>query len=211
MPLTALTLESRLMPEVAPGDPERFYEILSEADERLLDAGKWQWTRAPLDLVPVDGIVTLPEGYASIVGCKIGSMAAGVLWQEIEYLDGGPGAIPIEGLNGQLLDLGVIEGQRQYRCTGSAPEAIVVLARYAHIPVTALDDSPRCQSFPALKQAMLAVNAENNQDLERSVAFMRLAVQTLDLQEAAHRGAARKVFDPKIYGPPRRRSSHNFP
>jgi hypothetical protein len=211
MPLTALALETRLLDEITDGDSDRFRELLSEVDERLLEMGKWQWTRGPIDLTPVDGIVELPEGYSSIVGCKIGSMAAGVLWQEIEYLEGGPGIIPVEGINGQLLDLGLIEGVRTYRCTGSNPEEIVVLARFAPLPIVENDDSPRCQSFSAIKQGLMALVAESVNDLERSRMLMKMAIETLDFQEQSYRGSARKIFDPKIYGPPRRRNNHNFP
>lgn len=211
MPLTAAILEARLINEIAPGNSAGFKELLTQADERLLEAGKWQWTRGPLDLTPTDGVVALPSGYTSIVGCRIGSVAKGVLWQEIEFLEDGPGVIPVEGANGQLLDQGLVAGVRSYRCTGSAPEAIVVLARFAPLPITTGADIPRCQSFAALKQAMFSLLYEGNNDIERSRAYMAMAVESLDFQETAYRGSAKKVFDPKIYGPPRRRSSTNFP
>lgn len=211
MPITALVLESRLLRDIAPGNVERFYEVLSEADEKLLEAGKWSWTRRPLDLTPTNGIVSLPGGYTSIVGCKVGSMAKGVLWQEIEFLEHGPGVIPVEGCSGQLLDIGVIEGVRQYRCTGSDPQDIVVLARYAPSEITGPFSIPRCQSFSAIKNAMLSLIYEGASDPERGRMYFQMALETLSNQEVAYRGSAKKVFDPKIYGPPRRRTSTNFP
>ncbi len=211
MPLTAATLETRLINEIAPGNSAGFKELLTRADERLLEAGKWQWTRGPLELTPTDGVVVLPDGYASIVGCHIGSIAKGVLWQEIEFLEEGPGVIPVQGINGQLLDQGLIAGVRTYRCTGSDPTEIVVLARFSPLPITTGTDVPRCQSFAALHQAMFSLLYESANDVEHSRAYMAMAVETLNAQEAAYRGSAKKVFDPKIYGPPRRRSHSNFP
>lgn len=211
MPLTVSILEDRLLSQISPGNPARFHEILTQADERLLELGKWSWTRGPLDLTPVDGVVSLPAEYVSIVGCRIGSMASGVLWQEISFVEEGPGLIPIEGTGGQLLDLGVIDGVRQYQTTGSDPGDIVVLARFAPRSLEEPADIPLCQSFAALKQAMLSIVYEERNDLERSVSYMQSAEFTLNKKEIAYRGAAKKIFDPKIYGPPTRRSSHNFP
>ncbi len=211
MPLSALVLESRLFREIAPGEIERFYQILTEADERLLESGRWHWTRGPLDLTPEDGVVVMPEGYNSIVGCRIGSLARGVLWQEIEYLEDGPGTIPIEGVDGQLLDQGLIDGVRTYRCTGSTPGEIVVLARFAPVEITGPADIPRCQNFQAIKQAMLSIVHEGNGDEQRSGLFMAMALAACDRQEAAYRGVAKKIRPAAQFLPLRRRSRTNFP
>lgn len=211
MPLTALQLEAGLIDRLAPGNTEKFYLLLTEADEKLLEAGKWAWTRGPLDLIPVNGVVTLPPEYTSIVGCRIGSMAAGVLWQEIEYLEGGPGVIPVEGCSGQLLDQGTNAGSRVYKCVGAQPDVVVVLARYAPVNITKPEDIPRCQSFSAIKNTMMSLVYEETNELERAMGYFNLAMNTLNSQETAYRGSAKKVFDPKIYGPPQRRTSHNFP
>lgn len=224
MPLNALALELRLIDKISPDDTEGFYEILTQADERLLNSGKWRWTRAVLEPAITQsvidgeevGFIYLDETYESIVGCRIGHLAAGVLWQEIEYLEGGPGEIPVQGCKGQLLDQGVESGsggeRRAYRVTGEAVTGdITILARYKAYEITTPDDFPRCQSFPALKQMMMSIVYEENNDLERSVAYAQLARQTLDDQEAAYRGVARKIHTPSMTQPLRRRSRTNFP
>lgn len=109
MPLTAQILESKLIDEIAPGNPERFLQILSEADELLLNSGKWRWVRKPLELTPVNGRIILPDGYESIVGARLGSEARGIGWQEVEFLEDGPGLIPIQGgCEGRLVDEGLL-------------------------------------------------------------------------------------------------------
>jgi hypothetical protein len=204
-------MESRCLSIIAPENTERFYLLLTEADERLLEAGKWAWTRGPIDLIPVNGVVTLPLGYESIVGCRIGSMAAGVLWQEIEYVEGGPGVIPVEGCQGQLLDQGMVGEDRVYKCVGAQPDVVVVLARYAPRELTKPEDVPRCQSFSALRSMMMGIIYEEKNDLDRAQGYFQMAMATLNNQETAYRGSAKKIFDPKIYGPPRRTTHHNFP
>ncbi len=215
MPLNALTLETRLIDKIAPDDTEAFYEILTQADERLLNLGKWRWTREVLEPTIVDGLLVLGPDYESIVGCRIGSLAAGVLWQEIEYLEGGPGEIPVQGCKGQLIDQGIQtilgEDVRVYRLTGEdVTDTITVLARYKAIELTSPSDFPRCQSFAALKQMMMSVIYEEANDLERSVGYAQMARNTLDDQEAAYRGIAKKIHTPSMTQPLRRRSRTNF-
>lgn len=110
MPLNALVLESRLISDLAPNNPGRFYSLLSEADEKLLNAGRWRWTRTLLTLTPnADNQVVLPQDYESIVGARIGDSPTGIGWQELEFYDMGPGLVKVDGCRGQLIDQGLIE------------------------------------------------------------------------------------------------------
>ena len=108
MPLTAQLLESKLIDEIAPGNPELFYQRLSEADELLLYAGKWRWVRKAMLLLPENGVIVLPDGYESIVGARLGSQARGVAWEETEFFEDGPGLIPIQNGSGRLVDQGLL-------------------------------------------------------------------------------------------------------
>ncbi len=213
--LTALNLEASLLDKLAPGNPEEFYRLLSEADERLLNSGRWAWTRAVLELSATDGLIILPAGYRAICGCRIGTRASGVLWQEIEYLEDGPGQIQVEGVNGQLLDQGLrdVDGVmlRHYVTTSDDITTLTVLARYDAQIIANPSDVPRCQSFSALKQAMMALVFENKNDLERSQGYLQIARDTLDKQEMAYRGTAKKIRPPAQFLPLRRRSRTNFP
>ena len=215
MPLTSLNLHDRLLDKVSPGNATEFYELLTEADELLLNSGRWVWTRAPLDITVVDGLVILPDGYKSICGCRIGSFARGVLWQDIEYLEDGPGLIEVQGTSGQLLDQGVTEVstgvfRRTYLATSDDITEVAVLARYEPLTHTSAT-TPRCQSFSALKKALYALLYESANDLTRYAEFLGAARVLLTEEEAAYRGVAKKIRKPSLTMPLRRRSRSNFP
>lgn len=223
MPLTVLDLESRLLDKLAPGNSLKFLRLLNEADERLLESGKWSWTRAPLELTPESYVeatqvayrILLPTNYLSIVGARIGGVATGVRWQEITFLEDGPSLINIEGCGAELLDQGEIDVsgtlRRSYRVFGDDVSLVTVLARYKPALMTLVSDSPRCQSFTALKQAMYAIIYEEANDVERSVGYMQLAERTLNAQEESYRGSARKIFKTAFTMPVRRRGRTSFP
>lgn len=213
MPLTAQNLTTGLLSRISPGNTAKFYQMLTEADERLLNMGRWVWTRAVLTLPVVDGFVTLPAGYKSISGCRVGSVATGVLWQDIEYLEGGPGEINVEGCHGaQLLDQGLDDdGARIYKATATSMTEVTILARYDSVVITGPAGIPRCQNFAAIKQAMMAIVYEDRNDAERSQGYLSIAKKTLDDQELAYRGGAKKIFKPSMTQPLRRRSRTNFP
>ena len=110
MPTPASELQTRYQSLVAPGNNALFWRLLTEANERLLFSGRWHWAREPLSLAVVDGAITLPDGYHSIVGARINGTAVGVNWQESEWFEGGPGEfIPIEGARAFLVDQGLSE------------------------------------------------------------------------------------------------------
>ena len=112
MPTAASILETRYQALVAPGNDIEFFRLLTEADERLLFAGRWHWAREPLSLSVVDGVVMLPDAYHSIVGARINGHSVGVNWQESEWFEGGPGEfIPIEGASSFLVDQGIMENR----------------------------------------------------------------------------------------------------
>jgi hypothetical protein len=216
MPLTALHLETGLIDQIAPHNTEVFYRLLTEADERLLNAGRWAWTRAVLNLSVTDGMLVIPVTYRGICGCKVGSTASGVLWQEIEYLPEGPGPMPVQGCQGAaFIDAGYqnIAGTqvRVYTTSHADLTEVVVLARHEPLVITKPSDVPRCQSYSALKLGMMAILYENANDIERAQGYLSMAFETLDKQEEAYRGTAKQIFTPAQFQPLRRRSRSNFP
>lgn len=216
MPLTALNLEAGLIDRLAPNDTEEFYRLLTEADERLLNAGRWAWTRTVLNLLVVEGKLIIPITYRGICGCKVGSTASGVLWQEIDYLPEGPGPIPVQGCRGAAFtDAGYqnVDGTevRVYTTSHADLTEVVVLARFSPLEVTEPSHIPRCQSFAALKLAMMSIIYENKNDIDRSQGYFGMALDVLDKQEAAYRGTAKQIFTPGQFQPLRRRSRTNFP
>lgn len=308
MPLTAQILQQKLLAEIAPGNPERFYQLLTEADELLLNSHKGRWTRTSLVLQPLNGLIILPDGFESIVGSRLGNEARSVGWEEVEFLEDGPGRIPIQGgCNGRLIDQGllmlpngdmslsvlepevnfvgvlkpsfpinsypsysttgsvapptneiwarlfwvlgfwhlhvfensvliystesdasvtpfpfdaswseeilvnpVLTLQRCYKVTGADVNEVTVLARFEAKEIADENDTPRCQSFSALKRAMLSIVYEENNDIKSSVDYFNYAIAALDAQEQAYRGTAKQVFKPALFGPLRLRRYTNF-
>lgn len=224
MPLSVSTLQARLQPQISPGNDAEFMRILSEADERLLAAGRWHWTREPVTLTPdEDRTVQLSSEYESIVGCRLGSVPMGVVWQETEYLADGPGLIPIEGCSGRLVDQGLVdvteEGSsdppvfvRFYKVTDTDTLEVSVLARFA--PKGLFDDEDNttlCPSISALKQMMLSVIHEEANNIDLSTAMRNTAINTLNEHEAAYRGIAKEIFKPKLFRRLPFRKRHSFP
>jgi len=212
MPLTALILEERLMKDVSPGNPDRFLEMLSQADEYLLRAGKWMWTRASLELVPANDCITLPAGYESIVGSRLDNQARDIRWQEIEYLEDGPGLIPVQNHGGgQLVDEGMKppfgstdpedEPVRTYKVTDSSIQLVTVLARYAPLGLLTADSTPRCQSFIALKRMLFSLLFEAQGDITRGPGYAKLAVDALNDMEKSQRGTAKQIYKTNFFGP----------
>lgn len=218
MSLKAFNVEARVMRELAPGDTEKFYRLLTEAEEKLLEAGRWSWVRSPQVITTIDGILTLPPEFESIVGARIGCGATSVFWQEIEYLEQSP-CMCVQGCTSQLIDRGMVNNLRTYQLTRyedtpqnpSQEVTLSLLLRYAPVEYSRPSQDMLCQSLPALKQAMYAVNYENQNDLERSNGYTSMAIATLDRQESAYRGTAKKIFQPSLFGPVKRRSRMNFP
>ena len=233
MPLTAQSLKTRYQDVVAPGNDDEFARLLLEADERLLASGRWHWTRKPLTLIPVAGIVTLPPGYESIVGCRVGEVPQGVVWQETEYLEGGPGEITIKNYNGcaghgaRLIDQGwsdETEDQstsdeeddvhtriRTYKVSDENIEEISALCRFSAITEYAnFYSTVLCPSAPALKQMMLSIVYEESNNTSKSLEYRQLAINTCAEHEKAYRGIANEIFKPLMFQPVRYRSRRNF-
>ena len=231
---TVLVLKERYQNRLAPGDCAEFDRLLLEADERLLSAGRWHWTREPVLLeVDDEGIVELPVQYESIVGCRLGSIPQGVVWQETEFMEGGPGELEVGGCNARLVDQGVTlvdSGElpanplvdfdacpefvhvRRYKLTDATIEDIAALCRFASkCRFTSDLDSPICPVPAALKQMMLSIIYEEANDTTKSVEYRQLALNTIQEHEKAYRGLANEIFKPLQFQPVRHRSRRNFP
>lgn len=221
MPLSAQILKDRIQNQVARDDEEEFYRLLTEADERLLNMGRWRWTRAAIVLVPDElRMITLPAEYGSIVGCRLSGVARGVAWQELEYMEGGPGLISIEGCDGRLIDQGTAMEPtdddvdievRRYKVADTDASEVHVLARYAPRWIADECNELLCPSVAAVKQMVLSIIHEEAGDTKLSMEYQQKARLTLDEQEEAYRGTAKQIFKPSMALPLSRRSRTNFP
>jgi hypothetical protein len=224
---TVSKLKADFMALVAPGDETGFEALLAQADQSLLESGRWHWTREAVVLPVVDNVVTLPAKYHAIVGCRLGPVPAGVVWQEAEYFGDGPGEIEIDGCSAKLVDQGwtdsfdsgadsdegddVIDRVRIYKCTDSSIASINCLCRFAAITSYANPyDAPLCPVPRALKLAMLSIIYENANDTKKSEEMNMLALARIRQNEDAYRGIATEIFEPSTTTPIAYRSRRNF-
>jgi hypothetical protein len=212
MPLSIPDVKTRYQAQIAPGDDAEFYRILSEADERLIEFGKWHWTREKVEMTVVDGFVELPAGYNAIVGCRLDDAPKGVRWEESEFYEEGVGSIPIEGCRHRIIDQGLIEGVRTYKVTGENVEKVYALCRFSsNGAYDEESDETRCPSMAAIKLMMLSIVYEEANNLEKAMDYEMAARKKLKEHDDAYRGIAKEIFTPSQYIRLPRRSRTNLP
>lgn len=213
MAYTALTLKNRYQDQIAPGDDASFFRILTEADERLLESGKWFWTRDKLEFTPDgDQLVFLDPAYSAIVACRLDNLPRGVRWEESEYYEEGTGEIPITGCQSKIVDQGLVAGVRTYKVADENVETVFTLCKLAPIPLIDDDaDEVLCPSIVALKMMMLAIIYEEANDLTRSMEFELSARKKAKENDDSYRGLAKEVFKPTQYPRLPRNRRSNFP
>ena len=230
--LTVTELKQKIQNQIAPGDDEGFLKLLQQADDRLLELGRWRWTRNKVTLtVTSDGdgesYVTLEPQYIAILGAKLGGMGADIKSEEFEYAQGGD--MNISGGSGQLIDNGymnvtaggVTERRRVYKVSCNMEDGTPISALVHYAPALLYDpdyldpnsteppegstDVTRCQSLAALKLCMYGIIQEDARDVSAARAYMADAHHVLEGQEHATKGGARQVINERLNGPGIRR------
>lgn len=312
MPLTVSSLQTKLLDIIAPGDSTRFLRLLQEADDRLLEFGRWNWTRSRATITPVNGLIQLPEQFSAIIGARLGSLPRPIHTEEFEFVPDGIGEVPVTGCIGVgLIDQGYLTvpgtdmfldfayasfssyegpliptapndgrpawssdgaleigetgfwarcyynsesggvGQwllslyddglfqnvwtitttelspygltwvpalgfygaltttpsdsttaRTYKLGGEFPtnETVTALVRFAPSILATGTDMTRCPDYAALKLMMLAINFEEENDIERSRSYVATALRSLDNKEKSHRSGAKHTFTTTPWG-----------
>jgi hypothetical protein len=222
---TVASLKKALQGVIAPGNDAEFLRLLTEADLRLVESGKYRWTRGRTTLTPTDGIIVLPANYASIIGARVGKEAK-VIWDEsFEFTPNGYGEVPIDGSESlMLVDQGLNEDDlRYYKVAGhlNADTEVTALCHFAPFTLydPEMDDSDvpedavnytRCPDQGALKLMMLGITLEEQNDLGGSSGYMAKAANRLESQERAARGGSKQVFNIRPNGPGVRRRTRSF-
>ncbi|MFA6043401.1 MAG: hypothetical protein WC718_00330 [Phycisphaerales bacterium] len=196
---------------IAPGDDDEFLRFLTEADMTLLEGARWRWCRNRVSLTPVNGILTLPAGYAAILGARADEWPAlDINAEEYEFAPGGPGEMTVGGSHGaRLIDQGLDgDGARTYKLIGFSDEAtpptIYTLCMYSPFTLYRTEDLPaaptadesdrtRCESAKALKLAMQATIYEEKGDNTSAASYMSSAIKVLNSHETNQRGNARQT------------------
>jgi hypothetical protein len=219
---TVTFLKERLQQQIAPGDDYGFLRLLTEADMRLLEFGRWRWTRKSTTLSHTDGVITLPSVYSSILGARVGKEPVDIRSEEFEYVPGGAGEVDLGVGSSRLIDQGVNDaGERQYKITGHLDDTDIISAMVMYAPVTLTDpDIPDsslpddattntlCPDTTALKLMMLGIIYEEASDIGNARNYTADALRGLDNKEQNQRGNARQSVNVRPSGPgiPRVRS-----
>ena len=214
------SIKAKLLNIIAPNNEPEFLRLLQEADDRLLEFGRWNWTRKKLVLTPVDNLIALPVGYLSIYAARVGTLSKDVHAEEFEFIADGVGEVPINGMgDGRLIDQGfetrifesVMETRRVYKIYGEIPSdwTVTALARYAPAEIATygsnseIDDNTvfmRCPDLSALKLAMLAIIYEEANDMPLSSQYMATALRSLDNKEKSFRAGAKQTLKVSPFG-----------
>lgn len=207
-------LKEKLQAQIAPGDDYQFLRLLTEADMRLLEFGRWRWTRVSTTLDHVDGIITLPTRYSSILGARVGKYPIDIRAEEFEFVPGGAGEVDLGVGSSRLIDQGLNDdGERQYKVTGSLEDTDIITAMVMYAPVTLYDpdivDSSLpddavtqtlCPDVTALKLMMLGIIYEEASDLGNARSYISDALKGLDNKEQNQRGNARQQVNIRARG-----------
>ena len=181
---------------------------------RLLEFGRWRWTRKVTTLPHTDGIITLPTTYSSILGARVGKAPVDIRAEEFEFVPGGIGEVDLGVGSSRLIDQGVNDdGERQYKVTGYLEDSDVITAMVMYAPVTLYDpDVPDstlpddvtantlCPDTTALKLMMLGIIYEEASDLGNARSYISDALKGLDNKEQNQRGNARQSVNVRPRG-----------
>lgn len=204
MKFTASELYERFGSKISPGDDNEFYRILAEAEERLLMSSRAKWTRNKETLTVEDNEIILPEKYSTILAARIEGIGKSITWEESEYLEDGRNVISIDGTCWEIVDQGtrVVDDvtERYYKVTGSSVTKVEIIAKYAPRKEMDEDTIMYCPSSIAIKQMMLAIIYEEQNDVQKSMEYRQLAKVTLSEEEDAYRGIAKSIFKSGLFG-----------
>lgn len=201
-------------PLIAPSDNEEFLRLLTEADMRLLEQGRWRWTRKQDTLTPVNGFVVLPTTYASILGARVDKYAVTLFDEEYEFVPGGVGEVDLGVGGSRLIDQGMNDDDlRHYKVAGHLDNDDVITALLHYAPVTLMDpdmgdeDVPedatihtRCPDATALKLMMLGIKMEEAYDHGGARSYIHDALKSLDNKEQSQRGNAQRTINSRPMG-----------
>lgn len=211
---TVSQLKSMFQAQISPSNDDEFLRILTEADLRLLEAGRWRWCRGRDTLTPVDGYVTLPAQFASILGARVDKVAVDIRDEDYEFVPGGRGEVEVGTGNSRLIDQGMNdEGLRHYKVVGYLADDDVITALMHYAPVTLMDPdiadsttpedatvNTRCPDATALKLMMLGILMEEALDHGNARSYISDALKSLDNKEQSQRGNATRTINPRPMG-----------
>lgn len=205
--------------QIAPNNDAAFLRILQEAEIKLLESGKFLWTKARVTLTSVSGTIALDPAYAAIIGAQVEGHPTPISVLDFEFYPDGSGEIPVEGGSLRLIDQGLNDSeQRTYKLVGAeSDDTIIAIVHKA--PATLMDpdiadsDVPEdattavsCPDASAIKLTMLSILMEEAHDNGAARDYLASAYARLNDREKTRRGNAQAT--PTIR--PQGRGVHNI-
>ena len=181
---------------------------------RLLEYGRWRWTRTTTTLAHSAGIIALPTTYSSILGARVGKEPVDIRAEEFEFVPGGVGEVDLGVGSSRLIDQGLnAEGLREYKVAGTLEDTDVITAMVMYAPATLYDPDIVDSSLPddavtitlcpdatALKLMMFGIIYEEAADLGNARSYIADALRGLDNKEQNQRGNARQQVNVRARG-----------
>jgi hypothetical protein len=211
---TVASLKTMFLAQISPGDDEEFLRLLTEADLRAVEQGRWRWTKTRTTLTPVNGYVTLDPAHASILGARVDKDAVDLRDEDFEFQVGGPGEVDLGVGSSKLIDQGLNgDDERYYKVAGCLDDDDVVTALVHYAPATLFDpdhvdssvpadavSTTRCPSATALKLMMYGIIFEEAADNAKARSYFADAYKVLDNQEQSVRGGAKREIKFRPHG-----------
>lgn len=213
-PLTLYDARNILGRYVVGGGVQEFDSLLNQAVERIHDMGNWPALLSEVELADevADGILTLPQDYEVMLAAQVNGVAVPIVDLTLEYSLSGPGnrEAGVAGAS-QIVDLGqVLVGddedfktyRRRYKVLFelSSADTLTGLVKQRFRPLSDDNDYIHPGNIGALKQALLAVNYEDEGDPERARTHWEACTEILDTAKAQSRQGVRQTAQMSVFG-----------
>lgn len=202
--MTVAQTRNLLFQYVEEHDPysPKYLSRLNQVVERFHNNGQWKGMVVEDELTVTDGIVSLPAGFQSLLGIRIDGWPQDLVTQYYEFNTTGPGKfIDCGSARGMVVDLGETSaGIKRYRLNYVAPDEVVGLMQRRFVLLENEDDVVIPNNIGALKKGLMALNYEDQNDLERSEEYWQGAMNLLNNETEAQRGAARRLTPIQPHG-----------
>lgn len=198
-----------------------FDSAINQAVERIYDEGTWPGLITEVDVTDdvVDGILTLPEGYEVMLAAQITGLPVQIVPLSLEYSPAGPGSRDAGGVEGatgrvggyQIVDMGqAMVGdaedyqtlRHQYKLTFALESENILtgLLKRKFQYLTQDDDYVYPAHLTALKNALLAVNMEDEGDISRAQTYWDKCFESLNRATSQTRIGVSQSATFRIFG-----------
>lgn len=207
-PLTLLDARQALGPYAT-----NFDSALNQAVERIHTQGTWPGLTKEVDLTDeiVDGILTLPDPYDIMLAVQLNGAPRNIFPLAVEYSHSGPGNREAGVGGGDFVDLGLqaigdeddgYEFRRQYKVLFdiSGDDTVTGLLKRGFKYITQDDDYIYPGNIGALKNALLAINYEDEADNARAEAYWKACFDILNQTTSQIRNGTQTTATFRVFG-----------